>query len=186
MIVVVVTPRAGEIIELEMVKRHLRVEHDDDDDLIALYVEAVISWLDGPAGWLGRSLGPQTLSAQGMSADANDGDVRLPYGPVTAIDAVAYVGVDGATVPVSEDDWTLVANRVRPAAGVMLPDNLTIQYVAGHEPADLPRAISAAVLMMVGDLYGGRETGVVGTISADVRMTTTAERLLSPWRQWHA
>ena len=47
--VVVVEPRVDTaLIELPLVKKHLRVEHGDDDDLIELYQSAVEGWLDGP------------------------------------------------------------------------------------------------------------------------------------------
>ncbi len=35
---------ATEIIPLATIKNHLRVDHDDEDDLIAIYAEAALSW----------------------------------------------------------------------------------------------------------------------------------------------
>jgi hypothetical protein len=60
MIVNVIEP-PGEVISLVDAKKHLRVDHGDDDDYITGLVAAAVAWLDGPAGWLGRALGVQTL-----------------------------------------------------------------------------------------------------------------------------
>lgn len=193
--VVVVTPRTAALVDMALAKKHLRVEHDDDDDLIELYAEAVTSWLDGPAGWLGRSLGPQGLRAD-FDASAGTADltsrteIPLPYGPVSAVASVTFVDSGGAASIADAETYELIANRVRLIPGAQWPtegcNRVVVEYTAGHAADGLPRAISAAILLMVGDLYANRETGVIGTISADVKMTVTAERLLTPWRLWVA
>lgn len=191
--VVVVEPRTAELVGLDLAKKHLKVEHADDDDLIELYIEAVSCWLDGPAGWLGRSLGPQDLRAEFDAAagtpDLNSIDeISLPYGPVSEVASVVFVASDGTQSPADEETYELIANRVRRVPGAEWPTSscgrVVVEYTAGHSADGLPRAITAAILLMVGDLYANRETGVIGTISADVKMTVTAVRLLTNWRLW--
>lgn len=182
-VVVVVEPRADDLlIQIELVKKHLRVEHEDDDDLISLYAEAVAGWLDGPAGWLGRALGQQTLRVDGPPQCG--AVLALPYPPVTEVVAISYSGADGADVIVPPSDYDVRANRVRLVGGSWPGAELSVEFVAGYTPATLPRAIQAAMLLMIGDLYAFRQTSVVGTISAEVKMTAAAEALLTPYRVW--
>lgn len=183
--VVVVEPRADELVALALLKKHLRLEHDDDDDLVELYAEAVTSWLDGPAGWLNRSLAPQTLRVT-LALKAPDADVALPYGVASEVSAVTWLDSDGAGQTVDGADYELVGSSLRLTAGSQWPsaDKLTVTYVAGYEAGAAPKAIVAAILLMTGDLYAIRETAVVGSISADIKMTSSAERLLTPYRLW--
>lgn len=183
--VVVVEPRADELVALALLKKHLKVEHDDDDDLIELYAEAVTSWLDGPAGWLNRSLAPQTLRVT-LALKAPDADVALPYGVISEVTEVSWLDSDGAEQTVDEAEYELVGSSLRLTAGSLWPDaaELTVTYVAGYEAGAAPKAIVAAILLMTGDLYAVRETAVVGTISSEVKMTSSAERLLTPYRLW--
>jgi hypothetical protein len=57
---------------------------DDDDEYVEGLLEIAQSEIDGPAGWLGRSIGVQTLQVTFPSCT----DVRpecLPYRPVIEI-----------------------------------------------------------------------------------------------------
>lgn len=66
-------------VSLSDVKRHLRVDHDDEDALIAAYLDAAIAHLDGYSGTLGIALAPQTWRAV---FDAGDDTDCLPLGPI--------------------------------------------------------------------------------------------------------
>lgn len=79
-------------VPLSEVKRHLRVDHDDEDVIIAAYLEAAIAHLDGLSGTLGMALAPQTWRA--VFCEGSDIDC-LPLGPV--ISREAPVTVDGET-----------------------------------------------------------------------------------------
>ena len=184
--VVVVTPRADTpLIGIVLVKKHLRVEHADDDDLIALYQSAVEGWLDGPAGWLGRALGPQTLRAEGLCAGADEA-LRLPFPPVSSVVSVSWIDGAGVERVIDAESYELVANRVCPTANEIWPTvgPMAVEFVTGPSTAILPRAIQAAMLLMIGDLYAFRETTVVGSISSSIQMSPAAEALLSPFRVW--
>lgn len=51
-------------------------------------------------------------------------------------------------------------------------------------PEPTPSAVVAAVLLMTADLYANRESVVLGTIAAEVKMPTTVANLLAPYRNW--
>jgi uncharacterized phiE125 gp8 family phage protein len=190
----VVVERPEPFIDLVTAKEHVRVSHDDDDAIISGMVSAAISHIDGPEAWLGRSLAPQTLELR-LDAYPCDGLVSLPCGPVIDVLSVKYI--DGAGVLQTIDPGAYLADDlyVWPLYGTTWPTlrrergSARIRYRAGYvaDPAadplvaQLPDAIAAAVLLMVGDLYANRETTVAGQVFA-VPMSTTVEALLSPYR----
>ncbi|MCU1418779.1 MAG: hypothetical protein JWP32_2953, partial [Schumannella sp.] len=95
----------GEVVSIEDAKKHLRVDHGDDDDYIGGLVAAAVAWLDGPAGWLGRALGVQTLEL--VSDRFGDGCrdwIGLSYPPFIDIVSVKYIDREGVetTMPVDE------------------------------------------------------------------------------------
>ncbi|MCR5874369.1 head-tail connector protein [Phenylobacterium sp. J426] len=199
--VVVITPPEP-LIDLDTAKTHLRVDlaDTDDDALIAAYVAAASAHIDGPGGWLGRAIGPQTLELR-LSAfeSARCDTIDLPYQPIIDVVSVKYLDASGVEQTLTADTYEVTEGYVlRPAYNTRWPaareraDAIRIRYRAGYaaDPdadelqAAVPAPIAAAVLLMTGDLYANRETGVVGTVAADVQMSTTVEALLAPYRIW--
>lgn len=186
MTVLVVTPPAP-VLDRALAKQHLRVTTGDEDALIDAYIAAACGMIDGPDGWLERSIGEQVLE---LRTDRFCDSLRLPCGPVREIDAVEYVDADGALTALDSDVYVLRGDRLELAYDEAWPsvrgdaDGVRIRYVAGFEDGAVPAPITAALLLMVGDLYENRETGVVGTVSAEVKMSTTVEALLRPYRIW--
>ena len=63
-----VTPPTAEIVSLDDAKAHLRVDHDHEDALIQVYLDAATSWVDGFDGVLGRCVLEQTWRATAYEA----------------------------------------------------------------------------------------------------------------------
>lgn len=184
-VVVVTAPTHG--ISLTTVKAHLRVDHTDDDALISAYVDAAVSHIDGPYGWLDRAVFPQTLELR-QNVFGSEA-IRLPYGPATAITSVKYVDPDGVEQTLASDQYVLTyAGAVDLAYNASWPnlrgdaEGVRIRYVAGF--ATRPPAILSAILLMVGDLYAFRETAQVGSVAGRIPMSTAVENLLAPFRAW--
>lgn len=182
-VVVVTAPVHG--ISLTTVKAHLRVDHSDDDALIGAYVDAAVSHIDGPHGWLDRAIWPQTLELRQNVFGSEP--IRLPYGPATAITSIKYVDPDGAEQTLSSGGYVLTNDGLVDVAYSASWPNLRgdaegvrIRYAAGY--ATLPPAILSAVMLMVGDLYQNRET--VGEVTGPIQMSTTVQALLAPFRCW--
>lgn len=177
---VVVIEAPEPLVELDLAKKHLREDGDDWDDLIEAYIAAVSSHIDGPEGWLGRSVGEQLLE---LRADALCGPVLLPYGPVTAVEGFDYMGPDGTELSLAEVSYVLEAANVSPAYGSSWPSVrgdagcVRIQYRAGY--ASPPKPIQVAVLMIVGELFANREES-----TAEIKISGPAEALLAPYRCW--
>lgn len=183
MSVVVVTPPVPGL-DLDLIKAHLREESSDNDPLISAYIDAAVSHIDGPGGWLGRSVFPQTLELRQNTFCAT---ARLPYGPVQSVTSVKYVDSAGAEQTLDADQYLMTGDgQVALAHGAVWPslrgdaEGVRIQYTAGYDV--LPGAIYAAIMLMVGDLFKNRES--TGDQTAAVQMSTTVENLLAPYRSW--
>lgn len=180
--VVVVTP-PDPVVDLERVKQHLEVEHDDRDDLIAGMIAAATAHIDGPDGWLGRAIGVQTLETGFWSFDPCG--MRLPFPPVTEIVSVTYRDESGAEQTVPTDDIELFDDLIFPGWMKAWPNarpmraSVRVRYRAGY--STVPDPIIAAILLMVGDLWRNRDT-VAALGAAKIPMSTTVENLLAPFR----
>ncbi|MGV3649847.1 MAG: head-tail connector protein [Devosia sp.] len=176
------------IISWEEVQRHL-LPSEDDQELLESYLAAATAWLDGPDGWLGRSLGLQTLEL----VDCGFGNDRLPLPPIVDIVSIKYIDTSGAEQTMPDTDYRLLSNGSIWAERwptVKGPDAVRIRYRAGYdgEPAaddgtgDVPPAIKHAILMLVGQWYATREAINIGNIVSDLPFGV--EALLSPYRIW--
>lgn len=181
--VVVIEPPQP-VVTLDEAKKHLIVEHSDDDTLIDTYILAATAWLDGPAGRLGRTLGVQVLEWQ--LSDWPCHGFRLPYPPEIEVLSIKYIDPDGI-----EQTWPFEA----PLYFENLPTlrgregDLKIRYRAGYGASSgdpviwtnaVPAPIKVAILMLVHQWYHTRSPVVVG---APVETLPFAvEALLSPYR----
>lgn len=178
-------------------KKHLRIDHSDDDDFIDGLVEAVTLHVEGRDGWLRRALVSQTweLRSEGF---CNPIDIPLP--PLIAVESVKYYDADSALQTASTDLYEVVGAggiekaKIRllsgqswPATAYQRAESVIIRFRAGYvdtadSPAsgNVPAPIIAGLKLMLGTLYEMRETIVVG--QSVVRMQDAAEALLSPYR----
>lgn len=151
------TPPSGQVVSVADAKKHLRVYHVDDDEMIATLVAAAEQELDGYAGLLGRCLLTQTWSVTFPNWAAF---YRLPFPDVSAA-VVTYTDPDGATQTVNAALYELIEEHrgtelwFRPAftrpslsSDTVMP--VTVAITAGYGtpsavPADLVNAIKARV-----------------------------------------
>lgn len=167
---VVVVEAPQPVVTLNRAKQHLRVDGIDDDALIEGYIAAATGMIDGPTGWLGRTIGRQTLEA--AFAVVNCRRVTLPYPPVVRIDAVTLTR-EGIAMPIAASRYTVAGETVTFRDLVTAAyDTLTVRYQTGYEV--VPPPIMAAILLMTGELYAKRDGG-------DATFTAAAA-LLQPLR----
>ena len=189
----VVTPPAP-VVTWEEAAQHLRLEADDEEQkpLVEAIIAAASAHIDGPAGWLGSSIGVQTLETY-YPAFGTCGFIALPHPPLISIVEVEYIDGVGATIILPDTDYTLRGALLRPAFGAKWPlaswegphgETVRIRYTAGYET--LPAPIRAAILLMVGDLFENRSsTASFSGAGAAVQMSTTVEALLAPFRRFY-
>ena len=179
-------------------KAHLRLDGGDERDFVEALIAAATGHIDGPAGWLGRALGLQTIEVRLPSFGVTS--IVLPYPPAVDIVSIEYVDGNGDVAILDDDDFVLSGPLLRPAWPNSWPtaqwrgcdgDAVRIQYRAGYavnpdaDPIipNIPAPIRAAILLMVGDLYRFRTSASDMSIApASIPMSTTVESLLNPFR----
>ena len=184
------TAPAATPVSLAEVKDHLRVEHNEDDALITLYLGAAVAHLDGDEGILGRALVTQTWD-QTIDDFPHGDDLALMLAGVQSVTSITYRDMSGATqtFPAEsymlrhrhgltwvhlKDDYTWPETDDEPGA-------VTVRFVAGYgDAAAVPAALKAAMLLHVGHMYENREPVIIGQSVASLPMAYDA--LVAPYR----
>lgn len=177
-------------VTLAEAKAHLRVTSGAEDALITALIAAATDHLDGWSGVLARALVTQTWKLW-LDEWPVDDAIQIPLGPLQSVASVTYLhpdsgvatAVDAASYvvdTVSADGWVV------PAAGFAWPtpkdaiNAVEVTFVCGHGlAADVPPALKAAILLLVGDLYANRE----GQSDRAITPNLTVDRLIAPWRR---
>lgn len=165
----------------------------DGDETRKVAIEGMIgtAWehLNGPEGWLGRSLGEQVVDywRDGFC----QGDIALPLGPVQEILAIRYRHPStGVWITLPADQYEQRGDVVGPAFGTptqrawpsvaSIAEPVHIQYVAGF--TKLPNPIRSAILLMVADLFEnpGTTSDAGASAAVAVPMSLTVQNLLDP------
>lgn len=186
--VVVVTPPTP-IVSLAEAKAHLRVDDGAEDALITALVAAAEQHIDGPAGWLGRAIGRQTLELRRNGFPSCGGWIALPFPPAVSITEVTYDDAAGASQTVAPANYALYGEALALAPNAAWPatadnpESARVRYLAGYAPDRIPAPIVAAIKLMLSDLWRFRDTIVLGQV-AEVPMSTTVAALLGPFRVW--
>lgn len=187
-----VTPPPGEPITLAEAKAHLRVDGSQEDTLILALMRAARESAESVTG---RKLVEQVWD---WTLDAFPVALRLPLAPVRSIISISYRDTAGAsqTLPSAlyQTDLAAEPGLILPVFGQVWPQTqpalnaVTVRLAAGYAAgaggdygANVPAAIKAAMLLLVGHLFAHREA--VGPVQlATVPMAT--EHLLLPYKIW--
>jgi uncharacterized phiE125 gp8 family phage protein len=185
---VMVTAPAAMVLTMAEVKENLRIEHDDDHNLLTGLIAAVHSYLDGPFGILRNCLLDQVWAVRGPSW----GGMRLGLGNVQGIDLVRYWPAGGGvelTLPATDYRVCFDAHGafltlnagVRPELALRA-DAVTVHFRAGYGSSakDVPPAIRQAMQLLVGHYYKHSEAVISGARPTELPMGARA--LLAPYR----
>ncbi|MBR0855661.1 head-tail connector protein [Bradyrhizobium liaoningense] len=209
---VLVTAPTAAVLTREEVKQHLRVDFDDDDDLIDGFIQAAVGQIDPTAGgWLGRALRPQTWELQlpgfcqaGCTIYGADAIV-LPYPPLISVDRVSYVDPAGATQTLAAGtgyrvlgQGSLHRQAIAPLYGERWPSarsdagSVKIRFTSGYPVADpnanpvvvdrLPAPVKAWLKLYIGSLYQNRESVVSDTREQAVELPAHIMAMISTYR----
>lgn len=182
------TAPAVEPVSLTEAKLHLRVDHDDEDDLIEMLITAARQQAEN---YTGRAIINQTWE---LTLDQfPDDDMALPPAPLSSITSIIYKDLNGVNTTASastlyEPDIYSEPGKACLRYGQTWPtaqdiqNSITATYVSGYGAtgASVPAAIRSAILLLVGHLYEHRESVIIGTISSD--LPQGFEYLLNPYR----
>lgn len=177
----IITQPTVEPVTLAEAKLHLRVEHDNEDDLIASFIAAARGQCEH---LLERAVARQTVM---LSIDEFPVDgIRLPMSPVVQIDSVEYVDADGVTQTMATAAYYLddaqSPNWLLPAYGSGWPsarmeaNAVRVTYQTGFEAC--PAGIRSWILLKVGSLYQHREADT----DKPAQASQFVDGLLDRWR----
>ncbi|MBB4001589.1 head-tail connector protein [Aurantimonas endophytica] len=179
--VVVITPPEP-ILSWDEAKAHLRLDDDEERVYVESLIAAAQGWIDGPDGWLGRSVGLQTLEfrACGFSRDL------LPYRPIVSVESVTYLDRDGEEQVIDPASYEIRNGYLLPATGTSWPwlysddEAVRIRYVTGQETP--PAAIKQAMLLLIAQWFSFRSN--VAEDGAPAELPMAVEALLNTYRVW--
>ncbi len=171
-----------EPLSLAEMRAHLRLEHDDEDALIAGMLSAARAAVER---YLRRALIAQQwqLVLDGWP----EGPVRLPRPPLMQVDAVRVLDAGGTATLVPASDYAVETRAepgfLYPGGAAVLPvpgrarGGIEIDFTAGYgsDWNAVPAPIRQALLIMVADLYetrGAAPPAIVGAVRS----------LLDPYR----
>lgn len=164
----------GVFLTREQIKAHLRVLHDDEDELIDALGDTAMAHIDGIRGVLGRCIQPQEWRLT-YEDGFSGGCIRLPF---PGVGDTAAVWRDEAGDPQEAEIrrmdcgvWTEVIITAPPGRAV------EITFTAST-PEDVWPAIRTAMLLLIGHWYRNREA-----VAVDARFDTlpfAVRSLLSP------
>lgn len=175
-------------------------DHEPDDAAVKARIAAVTHAIDGPAGLVGRSFGPQTLE---LAAPAFRRMMRLTFGPIIKIDQVSFLDGSDAEQIVDPAAYRLAENYAYfgeglPSRTACAPDAVRIRYRAGYDgvavsdggTGEVPANVKLAIIMEVQYLqsvlatedFFVRSEEVEGVGVTTYTVSEAAERVISARR----
>jgi uncharacterized phiE125 gp8 family phage protein len=172
--VVVKTESPVEPFTLTDAKEHLRIDYDDDDNLVTGMIKPAREYCEN---WTGRAFIEKTLEYSLMSFPF-ERSFRLPYQPVTAISSMKYTDSDGVEHSMSEgSDYltdtdggqvVLPYGGSWPSATLYPVRPIKVAYSVG---GSVPETVKQAIYLLLGHWYENREAVMVGTITKEIEFS---------------
>ncbi|MBB4954489.1 putative phiE125 gp8 family phage protein [Agrobacterium vitis] len=183
MTITTLTPPTVEPLALTDVKAHLKIDTNDEDDLLTSLITTARQHLEAETG-----LCLMTQKLRLYLDDWPDGEViQLAKAPVQTIDAVTVYDENGNAVQASLHDH-LLDGQARPARlwlrNPPLPgrpiNGIEIDFTAGYSTAtDVPDTLRRAMSLHVATMYAYR--GVVAPGDQPAALPLGYERLIAPF-----
>lgn len=153
-----ISPPGEEPVQLEDAKRHLRIDHTEEDLLINGWIVAARELTEKYTGkrWITQGL------RLVLSCWPEDGMIRLPVEPIASIDLVKYLDVGGSEVEIDAADYQTWLDHspplILPAPKKYWPlvefgrvNPITIEFTAGGEADEVPEQVRTAILLCLGN-----------------------------------
>ncbi len=162
----IATAPAVEPVSLSEAKIDLRVDHDDDDTLIAALITSARMEAEGLAR---RAFISQTLELS-LTNWPCDGYIRLPLPPVASVTSITYHKDDNTSATMSSGDYivitdvdpavlTLAKDKTWPTDALRTVAPIRVRYVAGYgaTAASVPERYRALIRSLVLVRYESRD-----------------------------
>lgn len=162
--IVTIEEPAIEPVSLEEAKLYSRVDLDDDDELIELFITASRKHVEQ---YCNIALITQTKAVFYDSRDLclSTPDILLPFGPVQSIESFDSMDNTNTSTVFPSDNYYLSGGRIALGYGYYWPsdvrsiDSYRIEAVVGFgdAPEDVPAPLKQAILRLVAHSYQNRE-----------------------------
>ena len=181
---ILLTAPAIEPVSLDEAKAHLRVEHSDDDEVVAALIAGSRIHVEAQTR---RALITQSWR---LTADGWPQDGRLPVvpGPLQELVAARVYDFEGVARTIAIEAFVLdrgasalafapwaLPSPGRLAAGIEL--DVTVGY--GDAAIDVPEPLRQAIRLLVAHWYENRGLAAIGTVTV---LPSTVAALLAPYR----
>ena len=190
-VITVVTPGAV-VVTLDALKRHLRIElADSTQDTLLTDLEAAAA--DAMRSFLNRFLTVATVDFTIDEFPAAD-YIKLPGGDLQSITSLTYTDSAGSPTVFASSNYFTLTNRVPgrlnlgfqklwPTATLQPRGAIVIRYSVGYgEPAVVPAALTAALLMQVGGMFMARADVIVGQGLTPATLDRAITNLRGPYQ----
>jgi len=151
------------------VKKHLRMDHDDDDDIITIYRDAAIQHAMHETGRIFPSSSDYNVYMSRFPNLEESYTAKIPMAPVSSVVVKYHYGSDWQTMPTADYDVSTV-NEPAHIHFLEIPDinedmqmPIRLEITGGH--GAIPKPIVSGILLFIGHLYENRQDVVIGTIS---------------------
>lgn len=160
---------------LELAKAHLRVgDATHDDELITAKLEMAVAVAEDMTGRIIR----EKVVVFDVLASADDTILlRMP------VHTAEVMELSASQQLIPEDKYTLLNADYEDILSVdaeYTGKRITVKAVVGYSKENIPPAIKAAILLILGTLYDNESDNMVGRSVSELSLT--AEKLLLPWR----
>jgi uncharacterized phiE125 gp8 family phage protein len=167
-------------VSLTLCKKHLRVSSDDENELIELYRDSAVAYIEG---YTTRALGATQYQ---QTFDAWPGGCGLVLGtaPLRSVSEVAYIDEAGAEQTIDTDNWFLTktteggtvhfySDYSQPVLNEN-PGSLIVRFEAGYDSPDvtgsgdpeleLPATARSCILLLTAHEFDNRAPVNIGNI----------------------
>lgn len=173
-------------------RRKLRIDSAEEDDLLRDLIAGAAAEIEGPDG-LGIAMMAQTwtLGLDGWQG----GEIELPGWPVTGVAAVRYTDPEGVEQVLDAAAYRVITSqepaRLVKANGASWPTTawgrgvVEVDYTLGRATAaEVDRGLVVALMLTAGHWYENREAVVVGQPAAELPLG--AQHILARFRRGYA
>ena len=171
------TPAPFAPVSVADLQSHTVVEHNDDDDLLAIYIDAATAQVQADTG---RAIVKQQWQA---GFECFPAVIYLPKPPLLAVESVKYYDTDGIEQTLDPADYQVskigIVGRIAPAPGLSWPsvqagrfNGVNVGYQAGHvdvvdgvAQSEAPAQLRQAIYLLAAHFYENREATAPGSIN---------------------
>lgn len=153
-----------ELVSLELIKSHLRINEDKEDNLLRLFLKSAIEYAEG---FTGLSITQRTIEANFYNFQ-ND-ILHLPRIPAISVENVSLINYLGKKQKLKKDQYHFDDRKLYLEKSEIASYNLKVIYKAGYDSTTVPAMLVEALLVHIGVMYESR----VGEIAPPLRSLNT-------------